>query len=710
MGDISEYDTPSVSVPSPAEVKAGTTDVASAPGAHPIDDYSVPATSTEKAGAAGAVETPKPPPDYANMPVKDVALGAAKAFIPDAASIVPEVVGGIGSAIKHTYDTKELPGKGLVEGADAWVNKKLSGYAPETMKMINKAIGYTPPTDAEYEAKVKPATDAASALYHDTVDPFTSYAKFAEAATTKPAHLALNTASVAMPALRVARTGAEMAGLASKAGTAADLTKVTSAGELGQAVHGAMADAAAARDTAYTKAFSHTATFDPAAAKPIMSEVQANLNNTPNFPGLNRFDKNPHLADAKAAYDHLESSLNTMHPNDFTMSNMENIRRDLQQTAMTTESGPARYMIGQMIDGIDSGISKVATKPGMYGGDGVAVASDMAKARKLNVDYIQRFGSEAPAALKPSLNVLPKDLSTADDSHFHAVGTGVGNALMNDSKGGVLYNHLSQFVPKDVLDSYMRTPMLAGKSEDVLKRLNTPVAQNVFGSELDRAKKLAASQNTKTLAGKVAPYAKSAGRVIMPAIGHAIAPGFGGVLAGGATEFVGEQLAKRMLPHGAGRAPLIERFAGKEPPVLPTKAEAVRRAVNPLTWVRPSTYTPLLNPSTYKGGRLPAAAVAAHRPPVGGAPIAAAAAAPAPVPTEAEARVNPLAGMSYGFDPTGQNRYASGGAVKGHQHLVDRLFAASERARREEKAHTSSILHQPDEAVAKALNIAQAAI
>jgi hypothetical protein len=55
-------------------------------------------------------------------------------------------------------------------------------------------------------------------------------------------------------------------------------------------------------------------------------------------------------------------------------------------------------------------------------------------------------------------------------------------------------------------------------------------------------------------------------------------------------------------------------------------------------------------------------------------------------------------------------RRASGGAVKGHQHLVDRLFAAHERAKREEKAHTAGILHQPDEAVAKALHVAQAAI
>jgi hypothetical protein len=66
--------------------------------------------------------------------------------------------------------------------------------------------------------------------------------------------------------------------------------------------------------------------------------------------------------------------------------------------------------------------------------------------------------------------------------------------------------------------------------------------------------------------------------------------------------------------------------------------------------------------------------------------------------------------MSYGYDPTGQNRFAKGGAVKGHQHLVDRLFAAHERAKREEKAHTAGILHQPDEAVAKALHVAQAAI
>jgi hypothetical protein len=59
---------------------------------------------------------------------------------------------------------------------------------------------------------------------------------------------------------------------------------------------------------------------------------------------------------------------------------------------------------------------------------------------------------------------------------------------------------------------------------------------------------------------------------------------------------------------------------------------------------------------------------------------------------------------------TAENSYQRGGAVTGHQHLVDRLFAAHERAKREEKASTSGLLRQPDEAVAKALSIAQAAI
>jgi hypothetical protein len=53
--------------------------------------------------------------------------------------------------------------------------------------------------------------------------------------------------------------------------------------------------------------------------------------------------------------------------------------------------------------------------------------------------------------------------------------------------------------------------------------------------------------------------------------------------------------------------------------------------------------------------------------------------------------------------------YARGGRV-GHQHLVDRLFRHVEQARREEKAHTSSLLNQPDTAIAKALNDAQKAI
>ena len=53
--------------------------------------------------------------------------------------------------------------------------------------------------------------------------------------------------------------------------------------------------------------------------------------------------------------------------------------------------------------------------------------------------------------------------------------------------------------------------------------------------------------------------------------------------------------------------------------------------------------------------------------------------------------------------------HARGGRVA-HQHLVDRLFRHVERAKREEKAHTSSLLEQPDSAVAKALNVAQASI
>ena len=53
--------------------------------------------------------------------------------------------------------------------------------------------------------------------------------------------------------------------------------------------------------------------------------------------------------------------------------------------------------------------------------------------------------------------------------------------------------------------------------------------------------------------------------------------------------------------------------------------------------------------------------------------------------------------------------YARGGRA-GHQHLVDRLFQHVERAKKAEKAHTSSLLQQPDSAIAKALNVAQAAI
>jgi hypothetical protein len=53
---------------------------------------------------------------------------------------------------------------------------------------------------------------------------------------------------------------------------------------------------------------------------------------------------------------------------------------------------------------------------------------------------------------------------------------------------------------------------------------------------------------------------------------------------------------------------------------------------------------------------------------------------------------------------------AAGGAVGGHQHLVDRLLSAVEHAKKQERESTKSILHMPDEAVASALNKAQEAI
>jgi hypothetical protein len=685
MPSVDEYDAPA---PAPA-VKAAPA-VAPSGDKSDLSEYTIPPSGS--AGSTASADAEKEP-NWGTMPVSEIAKRGAQTFIPAAVVGAGNMAQGAAQAVAHTVETGELPGKGLVEAGDAWLNRKLSGYAPETMKVINKAIGYTPPTDENYTKTVEPGTEAVE----DLKSRWGSRAAIAKGFGTNTPAMLLDAATFIDPALRLGKGASALT--AGK--SAARLGEKATAADLGQAVHGAASDALAAKDAAYKQAFGHTAVFDPAAAQPIMGEVQANLAKVPNFPGLNRLDKHPHLADAKVAYDHLNDSLRNIDPHDFTMPNMENIRRDLQQKAMETESGPARYMIGQMIDGIDSGISKVATKPGMYAGDGAAVASDMAKARKLNVDWIKQFGSEAPSSFKPTMGVLPKDLATADDSHFHAAGTGLGNALMNEGKGGVLYNHLKQFVPKETLDNYLREPMLAGKSADVTKRLNTPIAQNVFGSELDRAKKLAATQDTSTLMGKAAPVLKWGARTAAPAAGHFLFPGFGGILGGSAAEFALE----KMLPkYGAGRAPLYERFVGESTPPL-TKIEAAKRAVNPLTWAKPSTYTPLLNPAAYKEAALPLTGAGAigHR--AAEAPHTAAAVT-STAPTESD----PLAGMSYGYDPTGQNRYASGGAVKGHQHLVDRLFAAHERAKREEKAHTAGILHQPDEAVAKALHVAQAAI
>jgi hypothetical protein len=51
-------------------------------------------------------------------------------------------------------------------------------------------------------------------------------------------------------------------------------------------------------------------------------------------------------------------------------------------------------------------------------------------------------------------------------------------------------------------------------------------------------------------------------------------------------------------------------------------------------------------------------------------------------------------------------RRARGGKV-GHQHLVDRLMRMAEQAKKASNASTEPLLNAPDEAVIKALDIAQ---
>lgn len=57
-----------------------------------------------------------------------------------------------------------------------------------------------------------------------------------------------------------------------------------------------------------------------------------------------------------------------------------------------------------------------------------------------------------------------------------------------------------------------------------------------------------------------------------------------------------------------------------------------------------------------------------------------------------------------------QPQYARGGKIGGHQHLVDRLMASVEEAKKAEQQRTSPLLQQPDEHIASALRTAQAAI
>lgn len=477
----------------------------------------------------------------------------------------------------------------------------------------------------------------------------------ASGGVTPPRPLTTQEGAVSDGARAVANQGAAQASQRLRALAGGDAPQFT---DLGQPFQDALADIRARENAAYAAMRQHTDTFHPLTPDYVGAAMQDALRRVDPVYGPGG---GAHLYDdhrpVQQAVVNAVNQLRNPPPGGLTGAVVDGVRKQLK-SAPEGASPTTRTFLRTAVEGFDNGVRALASDPNGFtdaagvNANGAQMAQDLARARALATQRFGSFGTDPsiPAAVRTAVRQFPDDA--------HGGGGALHAALLNQRTGPGLFDHLTNTTAAPEVADYVRRYHLNGNSATVDSLLNGPLGSRALDPDtlsharfLNEGRKVFESQPPATAQpGWLSTAARGVARSAAPVIGG----------------FLGHQFLGEGAPGAAAGA------------VLGGLAE---QGGERLLHNRVLSGAPYANPGRHYAG------VAAR------AGMAGAAAAN---------DIDESAAAQRGL-------HARGGRV-GHQHLVDRLFRHIERAKREEKAHTSSLLNQPDTAIAKALNVAQRAI
>ena len=560
---------------------------------------------------------------------------------------------GMGTGAASDIMHGSIPGAAIRDAEKAYAGYGLHSIgqyvAPELTQKIEDKLGYKVPTDEEWAARTAPISDA--------VEHFKGYGSVAgvkKALSNAPVSTGLDALSVIDPAIRVAMP-AEGAAVAARA--AARRTTPATAAEVGEALRSRAAGASAGVDAAYQDMRTNPGVLSDrqATAQMLWQNAVSGLHSGEGFPGRESFYADPQYAATHDAMRSLAAQVRLIaEGNDpVNLNRLESVRRGLRFHSDGSTNG---HHIGNLIDGFDEGLRQAVNVPGNVAVPGgtaaehaAAAASavrDMESARQAYVHNLNTFGSNAPSHVRRAVAALGDDF-TGD---AHQAGSILSTGLQNDTAGLALHQHLSNIGMEPVVNSHLRGQLLEGTPRSVSDNLNGPLAERVFTpEEITYAHELNRAQGPSSWGKAALTGIRTGARVGAAYLGAHSGPV--GAAAASLAEQAAENVGTRIFHPTPG--PLQQRFNGPRRDPLTAVARGIPTA---------ATTTDLIK---HAG--------------------------------EAE------------YPGANRSPHARGGKV-GHQHLVDRLMRGVEQAKKAEQERTSAILHQPDEAVAKALNMAQAAI
>ena len=444
---------------------------------------------------------------------------------------------------------------------------------------------------------------------------------------------------------------------------------------------------------AYDKVSGNTGTFDPSIGQTVMPAISAELKSykLPSTPEL--MAKNVDLPQANQALQYVNDRLvsNDMPlGSDINMSNLDRVRQGLNSFLVNAE-GSDKQAVRAIIDGYDKNIINSAQN-GLFSGDGDAIVNDMNNARQLFKNHMDTFNNptgnnsyiaKATKQFSNDPNGFQKDpsgiITSPSSTEVHnSVQAGIGKALLDPAKGPDLYNKLlnamggSGSAGEQELNNFIRQSMMESQN-GVLKlnpdkidaMINTPngVAQRVFSPQelstirrINYGRRVLMSKPTGPAhAGSLASdlggqLVRAAGA---SAFGHVVGGYPGAVIAGTAERGAEGLLAKRRIAQAMRGAP-------NAPNKIGALGNLGRAAVNPK--ITDTLY------QLQQGNQLQQQA------------------------------------------DGGRIERASGGRIIDHEAEADHLVRAAEMAKNKVNQSTEKLLNVPDEAIIKALDVAQQAI